>query len=51
MTKAKVKKPPVMIDCARCKKSIDKKESCSVQCGRDYSRVCQECIRKMMGFA
>lgn len=46
---ARAKKPPVMIACARCKKEITKAESCSVQNGRNYSRVCQDCIRVMMG--
>lgn len=45
----KTKKPPVMIDCARCKKQVEKSTSCSVQSGRNYSRVCQGCIRLMMG--
>lgn len=50
-TTCRSKKPPVMITCARCKVELAKSDSCSVQAGRNYSRVCQDCIRVMMGFA
>lgn len=47
----KTKKPPVMIECARCKQSITKASSCSWRCGNKYSRLCQDCTRRMFGMA
>lgn len=45
----KPKKPGATVECAHCKRVILKREACSMQFGRNYSRVCQECIRGMMG--